>query len=68
MEEGHVRESEAGQRGSSGIVWGARRKATAEATWSAEVWGRADVDLDPPAAGHFGAMEGNGSGVANPNG
>lgn len=68
MEEGHVREGEAGQRGSSGVVWGACRKATVEATWSAEVRGRAEIDLDPPSAGHFGEMEGNGSGVANPNG
>lgn len=68
MEEGHVRESEAGQRGSSGIVWGARRKATAEATWSAEVRDCADIDIDSPAAGHFSEMEGDRSGVADPNG
>jgi hypothetical protein len=68
VDEGHIRESEAGQRGASGIVWCTRRKATAEATWSTEVWDRADFDLDSPAAGHIGEMEGHGSGVANPNG
>jgi hypothetical protein len=68
VEEGHIRESEAGQSGSSGIVWRARREAIDEATWSAEVRDRADFDLDPPAAGHISEMEGYGSGVANPNG
>jgi hypothetical protein len=68
VDERDVRKSETGQRSSSGGVRGAGRKAVAEASRPAEVQVGADVDFYTPAAGYFGALEGNRSWMADSDG